>query len=181
MTTMTDPQQPYDRQYHPYAKQGYDPQPYPTSAPYAQQQQPAAHGQQPYDAIAPYQGGYGQPGYPPGGYPQPGYGPLVGYGVDPATGLPLSDKSKIAAGLLQLFIGGFGVGRFYLGYGMIGGLQLGIHVIGWFFFFLGFVTFGVGMLIAVLFWMGGGVWALTDAIMMLTGSVRDADGRVLRS
>lgn len=167
---MTDPQQPYGQQYNPYAQQGYDPQP--SYDPYAQQQ--------PY-GIAPYQGGYGQPGYPQAGYPQPGYAMGGGYGVDPATGLPLSDKSKVVAGLLQLFLGGFGVGRFYLGYGVIGGLQLGIHVIGWFFFFLGFLTFGIGMLIAMLFWMAGGIWALIDAIMMLTGSVRDAQGRVLLS
>lgn len=170
---MTDPQQPYGQQYDPYAKQGYDPQPYPSYDPYAQQQ--------PYGAIAPYQGGYGQPGYPQAGYPQTGYGPGGGYGVDPATGLPLSDKSKVAAGLLQLFLGGFGVGRFYLGYGMIGGLQLGLYMVGWFFFFLGFITFGIGMAISVLFFLGVGVWALIDAIMMFTGSVKDAQGRTLRS
>ncbi|HEX4513492.1 MAG TPA: TM2 domain-containing protein, partial [Polyangiaceae bacterium] len=87
------------------------------------------------------QGGYPPPpggyGPPPGGYgapppqqaPQQGYGPPPGfqpppapgmmqpgapYGVDPMTGMPLSDKSKMTAGLLQIFLGSFGVGRFYL-------------------------------------------------------------------
>ena len=32
------------------------------------------------------------------------------------TGQPLSDKSKIVAGILQLFLGGFGAGRFYTGH-----------------------------------------------------------------
>lgn len=168
---MTDPQQQYQQPYPP------------------QQAAYPGYAQQPgYGDIAPYQGlpqpGYAQPGYaapghPPAGYPAPGF--PGGYGVDPATGLPLSDKSKIAAGLLQLFLGGFGVGRFYLGYGTIGGVQLGIHILGWFLFFLGFLTFGIGMLVAMVLWMGGGIWALIDAIMMFTGGVRDAQGRPLRS
>ena len=33
-----------------------------------------------------------------------------------SPGVPLSDKSKVAAGVLQLFLGGFGVGRFYTGH-----------------------------------------------------------------
>jgi TM2 domain-containing membrane protein YozV len=78
----------------------------------------------------------------------------VSYGVD-AQGRPLSDKSKLVAGLLQFFLGGFGVGRFYLGYTTIGVLQL--------------------------FTLGGcGFWALIDAVMIITGSVPDAEGRTLR-
>ncbi len=78
----------------------------------------------------------------------------MNYGVD-AYGRPLSDKSKLVAGLLQIFLGGLGIGRFYLGYSTIGVLQL--------------VTFG-----------GCGVWALIDAIMILMGNVPDAQGRTLR-
>ncbi len=164
---MTDPQQPY----------GYQaPQPYPPNYP----AQPG------YGQVAPYQGqpqpGYGL--YPQPvhlqGYPQPAHA-LGGYGVDPATGLPVSDKSRVAAGLLELFLGGFGAGRFYLGHTGIGLAQLGLHLAGWFFFVLGFVTFGIGTLIALLCWMAGGLWALIDAIMMFSGSVKDAHGRVLRS
>lgn len=48
--------------------------------------------------------GYGaNPGYPPQyGYPPPGpgYGAPPGYGFHPVTGEPLSDKSKLVAGLL---------------------------------------------------------------------------------
>ncbi|WP_395295998.1 TM2 domain-containing protein [Kitasatospora hibisci] len=78
--------------------------------------------------------------YPPYAAPQP----------------ELSDKSKIVAGILQLFLGGFGVGRFYTGH--------------------------VGMGIAQLLTCGGlGFWALIDGIMFLVSNDRtDAQGRLLR-
>lgn len=74
------------------------------------------------------QGAYGQPGGNYGyGQPQNGYGQPYGaqpYGAQPygsqvqpyGYGVqPLPVKSKIAAGLLCLFVGGFGIGNFYLG------------------------------------------------------------------
>jgi hypothetical protein len=111
------------------------------------------------------QPGYQQPGYPPPGFPPPGYYPPPGtytgdpnapYGYDP-YGRPYSDKSKIIAGILQLTLGGFGVGRFYLG--------------------------NVGMGLAQLFTCGGlGVWSLIDGILLLTGNDHtDEHGRILRS
>src|SRR5215813_10008993 len=87
-----------------------------------------------YPPNAPPPGGYGGPppggyGPPPGGYGPPppmgmGMGPMMGpgmaphapYGIDPITGMPFSDKSKMVAGLLQIFLGSFGVGRFYTGH-----------------------------------------------------------------
>ncbi|MFE2998851.1 NINE protein [Nocardia sp. NPDC059246] len=124
------------------------------------------YGQQPYPGQQPYgQPGqpYGQPGQPydqPMPYPIPG--PAGPYGGDPEApfgrdqfGVPFSDKSKLTAGLLQIFIGHFGVGRFYLGYTTIGVLQL--------------ITCG-----------GCGVWSLIDGILMLTGKVPDLQGRPLR-
>lgn len=95
------------------------------------------------------------PGYaaPPGGYP--GTDPSAPWGRHPLTGEPYSDKSKLTAGLLELFLGGFGAGRWYLG--------------------------NTGIALAQLFTCGGlGIWALIDAIMMLTGNVRDQYGRPLR-
>src|SRR3954470_22913982 len=88
-------------------------------------------GQQPYEQPAPPP--YGQPTpppYPPGGYPVGPYGvsPQAPYGVDPRTGLPCSDRSKLVAGLLQLFLGGFGIGRFYLGDTKIGVWQIVVTV-----------------------------------------------------
>jgi TM2 domain-containing membrane protein YozV len=87
------------------------------------------------------------------------YGGPSNYGVD-AYGRPLSDKSKLVAGLLQLFLGSLGVGRFYLGYTGIGFAQLAITI-----FTLGFA---------------GWIWPLIDAILILTGKVADAQGRALR-
>lgn len=105
------------------------------------------------------QGPYGQPGAPYPGQPTP-YTPAPAgypgsYGVD-QFGRPLSDKSRMAAGLLGIFLGNFGVGRFYLGYTTLGVLQL---------------LFG---------WLTCGIWPLIDGIMILTGSVPDAQGRTLR-
>ncbi|MFJ9663820.1 TM2 domain-containing protein [Streptomyces sp. NPDC101219] len=108
------------------------------------------------------QAGYQQPGaYPPPGYQQAagyaGYAadPNAPYGYDP-YGRPLSDKSKIVAGVLQLFLGSFGIGRFYVG--------------------------SVGVGIAQLLTCGGlGFWALIDGIMYLVSNDRtDAQGRILR-
>ncbi|MEU5045081.1 TM2 domain-containing protein [Streptomyces griseorubiginosus] len=109
--------------------------------------------------------GYPPPGYAPPGFPPPGYYPPPGtytgdpnapYGYDP-YGRPYSDKSKVIAGILQLTLGGFGVGRFYLG--------------------------NVGMGLAQLFTCGGlGVWSLIDGILLLTGNDHtDEHGRILRS
>lgn len=119
------------------------------------------------------QAGYAQPGYGYPGYQQPGYqqqqppgyaqpgmayppDPMAPYGYD-MYGRPYSDKSKIAAGVLQLLLGCFGAGRFYTGH--------------------------TGMAIAQLFTCGGlGIWALIDGIMLLTkNDATDAKGRILRS
>jgi hypothetical protein len=124
-----------------------------------------APGQPPYGQPAPpyIQPPYGQPTYgqpqygPVGAYGQPhiGYDPAAPYGRHPITGEPYSDKQKIVAGLPQLFLGGFGAGRFYLGHNGIAVAQL--------------LTCG-----------GCGIWALIDGILMLMGNVRDAQGRPLR-
>jgi len=107
----------------------------------------------------PYPGAEGH-GYPPP--PGPYYDPAAPYGRDPITGEPLSEKSKVIAGLLQL-IGLFGLvgfGRIYLGQTGLGIGQLAV----------GIVTCGIGAII----------WGIIDAIMIFTGSVRDKDGRPLR-
>ena len=66
------------------------------------------------------QGAYGpQPGYstPPGYGVPPGYGTPPGYGPVPGYGPPAySGKSKVAAGILALLLGTFGIHNFYLGY-----------------------------------------------------------------
>jgi TM2 domain-containing membrane protein YozV len=97
---------------------------------------------------------------PSGQSPAPApFGGASYFGAD-AYGRPLSDKSKLVAGLLQLFLGGAGVGRFYLGYIGIGFAQLAITI------------FTVGL--------AGWIWPLIDAILILSGKVPDAQGRTLR-
>lgn len=150
----------------------------PASAqPYPGQQAPQQAGQQPYA-----QQGYSVP-VPPAGYPgtghgvqqpghqqtgyQPGY-PQAGY---PQPGAPWAPdtyaKSRVAAGLLGIFLGAFGVHRFYTGHTGVGMIMLLITVLS--FGTLSFVT---------------GVWGLVEGILYLTdrtGSYsRDARGRPLR-
>jgi predicted Zn finger-like uncharacterized protein len=73
-----------------------------------------------------------------------------------ATGEPgeISDKKKIVAGLLAIFLGSVGAHRFYLGYTMIGILQL--------------ITCGAC-----------GFWQLIDVFLIFTRSLPDAKGRPL--
>ncbi|MEV5428491.1 NINE protein [Streptomyces sp. NPDC052701] len=142
-----------------YGYPGSGPQAGGPAGPYGYPQQDYA--QQGYSQQGYSQQGYAQQGYPQGGYPgavPPGTysgDPNAPYGYDP-YGRPYSDKSKIVAGILQLFLGTFGVGRFYIG--------------------------NVGLGLAQLFTCGGlGIWALIDGIVLLTGNnTTDGNGRVLR-
>ncbi len=69
-------------------------------------------------------------------------------------------KSKLAAGLLGIFLGGFGVPRFYLGYTGLGVVQIIVTL----------VTCGIGA-----------IWGFIEGILVLTGSInKDAQGRPLR-
>ena len=120
----------------------------------------------------PYQQGYPPPGQqygpPPGQFPPPvqypsSYtDPSAPYGRHPLTGEPLSEKSKVVGGLLQLLglLGLVGIGRIYLGYTGLGIAQLVV----------GLVTCGIGAVI----------WGIVDAVLILTDKVRDPQGRPLR-
>jgi TM2 domain-containing membrane protein YozV len=142
--------------------------------------QPQGYGPPQYPQVPPPGGYPGQPpGYPPqpAGYPgqpgYPGYGvdPQAPFGRDPATGLPLSDKSATTAGLLQLFFGTFGVGRFYIDSTQIAVAQLCLGLAG--------VVFTMFCLIGFPLLIGASIWGLVDAIMMFNRSVPDKYGRKL--
>jgi hypothetical protein len=117
-------------------------------------------------------------------YPYPvadsGVVPEAPYGSDPGIAKPLSDKNAVIAGVLQLFFGVFGAGRFYIGSMAIGACQLGLTIVG---VVLAQVIPSssdadselVGWLLIGVF-----LWAVVDAIRMFIGSVTDGQGRKLR-
>lgn len=89
----------------------------------------------------------------------------AGLKAAPASGTQY--KSKMAAGLLGIFLGALGIHRFYLGYTAIGLIQLLVSVIG------GIVTCGIAAAAV-------GVWGLVEGILILTGSInKDAQGNPL--
>jgi TM2 domain-containing membrane protein YozV len=144
----------YDQTYpYPASGAGYGQADYPQPGqPYPQPGQPA----QPAYPV-PYTGPAGgqQAGYQaPGGYPPPGYQPQYDQ-----YGRPLSDKSKLVAGILGIALGGFGAGRFYTGHTGIAVAQLLVTI----------CTCGLGHF-----------WGLIDGIMILVNGGTDAQGRVLR-
>lgn len=88
---------------------------------------------------------------PPPVPPPPGYEP----------------KQKLVAALLGIFLGVFGIHRFYLGYNTIGGVQLALGL-------GGIVTCGATSIVSA-------IWGIVDGILILTGSMRtDAKGVQLR-
>jgi TM2 domain-containing membrane protein YozV len=121
-----------------------------------------SHYQPPPPGYAPQPPGYPPPGQYGQQYPQAYMDPAAPYGRHPLTGEPLSDKSKIVAGLLQLIglFGLVGIGRIYLGYTGLGIAQLVV----------GLVTCGIGAV----------VWGVIDAVLIFTDKVRDPEGRPLR-
>ena len=121
--------------------------------------------QQAYPPPGQYPPPPGQYPPPPGQYPPPypaAYlDPAAPFGRHPLTGEPLSDKSKVVAGLLQLLglFGLVGIGRIYLGYTGLGIAQLAV----------GLITCGIRAI----------VWGIVDAVLILTDKVRDPEGRPL--
>ena len=74
---------------------------------------------------------------------------------NPAAGAP---KSRLVAGLLGIFLGSFGIHRFYLGYTKIGVIQIVVTI----------VTCGIG-----------GLWGFVEGILILMKNDRfltDANG-----
>lgn len=92
-------------------------------------------------------------------------------GVKVAGTASSQGKSKIAAGLLGIFLGSFGVHNFYLGYTAKAVTQLVLTLVG---YVLCCVVVGVFLV------MGVGIWGLVEGIMILTGKIStDAQGNPL--
>ncbi|WLR42548.1 TM2 domain-containing protein [Bacillus carboniphilus] len=68
----------------------------------------------------------------------------------------MSEKNWVATILLCVFLGGFGVHRFYVG-------KIGTGI-------LMLVTFG-----------GLGVWAIIDLIVIILGNFKDKEGNVIKA
>lgn len=85
-----------------------------------------------------------------------------------------SDKSKMVAGLLGIFLGCFGVHNFYLGYTSKAVIQLVISVVG---LLLSCCTLGLSVFLMLI----PAIWGLVEGIMLLTGSIKtDAKGNLLQ-
>lgn len=72
-------------------------------------------------------------------------------------------KSKMAAGLLGIFLGGLGIHNFYLGYTTKAVIQLVVSLVG------GIFTFGLASLAME-------IWGLVEGIMILSGKI-NVDGK----
>lgn len=83
-------------------------------------------------------------------------------------------KSKMAAGLLGIFLGQFGVHNFYLGYTKKAIIQVCVSAGGW---LLSVCTLGITCLAPAAM----GVWGLVEGIQILTGSInKDGKGNPLK-
>ena len=116
---------------------------------------------------------YPQPGYPQPGYPQPGayydQAPVAqwGYsaGVVPGQtpyqqpGAYYDQKSKLAAGLLGIFLGSLGVHNFYLGHTSKAVGQLVGTIVG---YVLLIVVIGIFIIAGI------SIWALIEGILILS-------------
>lgn len=148
-----DPYGPGPDQTDPYASSQYG-----GTDPYgAGQYGPGQYGQQ--QAQGPYQQPYQQG---PGWAAQPPVGPY-GYGYP-----MMSSKSKLAGGLLGIFLGTFGVHNFYLGHTGKAVAQLLISLLSF------------GFLAPV-----SSIWGLIEGILILASNPnstwgRDSDGNVLQ-
>ncbi len=81
----------------------------------------------------------------------------------PVVAPPADAKSKLAAGLLAIFLGALGVHNFYLGYTTKAVVQLLLTVVG------SVLTCGISALVVE-------IWAFVEGILLLTGSINQ-DGR----
>ena len=173
LTRMTDnQQQPYGSDSVPQPAQPAQP----AQPSYGQDaaQQPQGYGApQPAAYAQPAAGSYGQQqpqyGQPAGAYAQPQYGqpqygqpaqPAAGYGQQQYTAAPYaaapvgqSSKSKLAAGLLGIFLGGLGVHNFYLGNTGKAVAQLLLTLVGW-------ILLGLGPIAAA-------IWGFVEGIIIL--------------
>ena len=154
---------------------------------YGQPAQPTGEYSQPYGQPQPTQPAYGtQPQQPNGVYGQPAgaygqQGQPYGQPANPYTqpyaapqyaapAAAYGAKSKMAAGLLGIFLGSLGVHNFYLGYTGKAVAQLLLTLVGW-------ILIGLGPIAAA-------IWGLVEGILILSSQYgspwhKDANGQEL--
>jgi TM2 domain-containing membrane protein YozV len=173
----TPPPPPGQDPYQPPEPPSYPSDPYRAPQPPTFQQPP------PWQVSGPpqYPISGAQPYSPyPAGYP---HSPMAAP-YDPVTGQPYSDKSKVAAGLLQLLpgfvLGLGGIGRLYAGHAGLGIAQIAVSVLAYVSLCCSFVTLGLALIIAVPLLAAGWLWPVIDGVIMLAGRPVDGQGRLLR-
>ena len=161
----------YDPNASAYSQYGQTAQSAQTAQPsYGQPAAPAygpnnAYAQPDYNQANYGQQGYAAPSYNQSAYTQPAYAQQPAYG-QPVAPAGYAQKSKLAAGLLGIFLGCFGVHNFYLGNTGKAVAQLLLTVIGWILI--------IGPAVA-------GIWGLVEGILILCSHYgsqwhRDAQG-----
>ena len=105
-------------------------------------------------------------------------------------------KSKVAAGLLGIFLGTYGVHNFYLGYYKKAAVQLGLVIVAYITYFGAFfsvaalitsmsmvddVTFVLTLFAALMGIIGVRIWSFVEAILIFCGKInKDGKGRLLK-
>lgn len=127
------------------------------------------------------------------GNPMPPTQICLNCGVDVTQyGMPVSEKSKAAAGILGIFLGYFGVHNFYLGYTKKAIIQLVSFIVCIVLYICGFfaaVAMGDrGAVLVVLAFvaffaaMGIQIWGFVEGILILCGKIKkDGKGRLLKN
>lgn len=82
----------------------------------------------------------------------------------------VSDKKKIVAVLLSLFLGSFGIHRFYLGRTGSGAAMLVMSILGW---------LTTGIFVGIIFIVIVGIWDVIDFFRILFNGMTDSQGRKL--
>ncbi len=105
-------------------------------------------------------------------------------------------KSKVAAGLLAIFLGSYGVHNFYLGYYKKAAVQLGLTILGLVIYIVAIVSIAISgedmsgagavgflfsMFACVVMLVGVSIWVFVEGIMILCGKInKDGKGRMLK-
>lgn len=92
-------------------------------------------------------------------------------GVPVYQAVPGKSKSRLAAGLLGIFLGGLGIHNFYLGYTSRAVVQLVLFIVGC---LLSCIVIGIPLIVGV------EIWGLVEGIMILAGKISaDSNGMPL--